>query len=84
MCYSCGKINSTITLSDRVFKCDCGLEEDRDIKSAKTILKVGRLKFPYTERICTPLEEESSTRFLAELSKNHPLKEDAPKSLASG
>lgn len=38
-CYNCGKINK-ISLSNRIYNCSCGLEEDRDIKSSKTILKV--------------------------------------------
>lgn len=43
MCYKCGYINS-IKLSDRIYKCSCGLEEDRDIKAAKTIKYVGEHK----------------------------------------
>ena len=37
ICPVCGSINK-LSLSDRVFKCSCGYEEDRDIKSAKIIL----------------------------------------------
>lgn len=37
ICPVCGSIN-TLSLSDRIFKCSCGYEEDRDIKSAKIIL----------------------------------------------
>lgn len=40
MCYECGKINK-INLNERIYKCSCGLEEDRDIKAAKTIMYVG-------------------------------------------
>jgi putative transposase len=41
MCYMCGNINE-IALSDRVYKCSCGLVEDRDVKAAKTIKHVGQ------------------------------------------
>jgi putative transposase len=34
-CCKCGKINSTLTLSDRIFKCaDCGLEINHDLNAA--------------------------------------------------
>jgi putative transposase len=37
-CYECGKINK-IKLSDRVYECSCGYKRDRDIHSARNILK---------------------------------------------
>ena len=40
VCPICGVINN-IGLEERVYKCCCGLEEDRDIKSAKTIALMG-------------------------------------------
>lgn len=85
MCYNCGMIHKSVPLSVRTFKCECGLEEDRDIKAAKTVLKVGRLKFPATERSSTPLEEMTSTQIGSNsgLSKLTSLKEEASKSLAS-
>ena len=85
MCYKCGAIHESVPLSQRVFKCDCGLEEDRDIKAAKTILKVGRLKFPCTERTCIPLEMKASTLVESNFnqSKFSSMKEEASKSLAS-
>jgi putative transposase len=34
-CCKCGKINGTLTLADRIFKCSgCGLEIDRDLNAA--------------------------------------------------
>jgi transposase len=42
VCYICGVLNETITLDNRIFVChSCGHTEDRDIKAAKTILKLG-------------------------------------------
>lgn len=83
MCYNCGVIRK-LTLSDRTFKCDsCGLEEDRDIKAAKTILIVGRHKFPAVERSSTPLEDLVTTALESdfESSKPNSLKEEACESL---
>lgn len=36
-CNSCGAIKSDLTLSDRVFECDCGYIEDRDINASYNI-----------------------------------------------
>jgi putative transposase len=45
LCYNCGHVHKEITLNDRIFKCpNCGYEEDRDVKAAKTILKLGTIK----------------------------------------
>jgi putative transposase len=43
MC-SCGKINNNLKLSDRTWKCLCGLEHDRDILAANNIVKFATLK----------------------------------------
>ena len=61
MCYNCGLVHKSVPLSVRTFKCECGLEEDRDIKAAKTVLKVGRLKFSSGEPSRTPPEIEATT-----------------------
>jgi len=55
LCFHCGK-RLDIKLSDRIFKCDCGYEEQRDIKSAKTILYFGRFNINYI-----PVERREST-----------------------
>ena len=40
-CHSCGSINNSITLKDRILKCpNCGIEEDRDIHSAKNMIEI--------------------------------------------
>ena len=38
LCTNCGKIHDEIKLYDRIFSCDCGISEDRDIHSAKTMI----------------------------------------------
>jgi putative transposase len=40
-CSNCGTIQS-IPLSQRTYSCDCGLEMDRDVNSAKNILALGQ------------------------------------------
>jgi putative transposase len=59
LCYRCGKINK-IGLNERVYKCECGLEEDRDVKAAKTILLMGQGKLPTKKKIKTHNSTERS------------------------
>jgi putative transposase len=64
-CVVCGKINE-ISLSERVFKCECGWECDRDINAALVILKKG-LGLSSVGVGCseiTPMEREALTRIL--------------------
>lgn len=43
-CPVCGCINTGITLNDRVYKCDCGYEYDRDIHAARNVKMFGSTK----------------------------------------
>ena len=43
-CPQCGSLNRGITLNDRIFKCDCGYEFDRDIHAAKNVKLFGSTK----------------------------------------
>ena len=36
-CSSCGLINTCLTLKDRIWKCECGIEHVRDFNAAKNI-----------------------------------------------
>lgn len=38
-CSNCGRINYSLELSDRIYKCTCGLSLDRDFNAARNILK---------------------------------------------
>ena len=65
LCLNCGALN-TLSLADRTYKCDCGYEEDRDIKAAKTILHVGRCKtnyVPMERRDFKPVENKTTASF---------------------
>jgi transposase len=58
-CYICGSVNKENKLEDRTYVCDhCGFTEDRDIHSAKMIL---RLKVPMERREFKSVETLSST-----------------------
>jgi len=46
-CYVCNRMNE-LSLKERVYKCECGLVEDRDVKAAKTIMMFGKNQLPYT------------------------------------
>jgi transposase len=43
-CPQCGSLNNGIQLSDRVFKCDCGYQFDRDVHAAKNVRLFGSTK----------------------------------------
>ena len=60
MCPRCGAINEGITLSERIFACGCGYTEDRDVKSAKTLLLAGEHEMSCTlaGRKCPPEERK--------------------------
>lgn len=47
-CSSCRKIKTDLKLSDRIYKCDCGLELDRDLNAA---INLKHLAIGYRERI---------------------------------
>ena len=43
-CPQCGSLNDGIKLSDRIFKCNCGYQFDRDIHAAKNVKLFGSTK----------------------------------------
>jgi transposase len=43
-CPVCGSLNNGMTLSDRVFRCTCGYEFDRDIHAARNVKMFGSTK----------------------------------------
>lgn len=56
LCTNCGLVHKNLNLYDRVFKCSCGVEEDRDIHAAKNMvwlfenkIGMGRTKFKPVE-----------------------------------
>ena len=64
LCNECGQLNK-VKLSERVYKCDCGNEIDRDIHSAINIVAK---RFP-VERRKKPVENESSAFMFRNLSR---------------
>jgi putative transposase len=46
LCYICNRINDIG--SNRTYRCECGLVEDRDVKAAKTILLFGKEQISYS------------------------------------
>jgi len=81
LCYQCGALNE-ISLEQRVYHCDCGLTEDRDIKSAKTVLyaglqKEGHFFLPAERRDIKPVESLTATEQTF-VSKLDSVKQEAP------
>ena len=44
LCYNCGQIKKDLKLSDRVYKCDCGYEEDRDYNASLNLRDAKKYK----------------------------------------
>lgn len=43
LCSCCGQIKKELKLSERTYKCDCGLEIDRDLNAARNLANTARL-----------------------------------------
>lgn len=80
MCPQCGNIKAKNILSERWFTCDCGYSEDRDIKSAKMILKLGLIKIGAERIESKPLEIQTSQTGACTDLKSRSMKEEASKS----
>ena len=44
LCHNCGKIKSDLKLSDRIYKCSCGYEEDRDYNASLNLRDAKKYK----------------------------------------
>ena len=44
-CHACGTVKEDLPLRDKVFKCDCGHEVDRDFNAAQNIYEVEKTTF---------------------------------------
>jgi len=60
-CSSCGTINTTLKLHERVWTCDCGATHDRDINAAKNIEREG-LYILLGVGITTPIHTQSPVK----------------------
>ncbi|MCX7850858.1 transposase, partial [Thermus sp.] len=46
LCPVCGTVNPALTLSDRVWTCECGAVHDRDLNAAQNIRAAGMQRIP--------------------------------------
>ena len=44
LCHNCGQIKKDLKLSDRIYKCDCGYEEDRDYNASLNLRDAKKYK----------------------------------------
>ena len=59
MCSSCGCIKEDLSLSDRVYKCDCGKVIDRDLNAAINLKNYGLKQLRAVSPEVTPVEMEA-------------------------
>ncbi len=50
-CPCCGRLNKDITLADRVYECECGYKEDRDIHAARNMILLSKQNTCGTQEI---------------------------------
>ena len=50
-CPCCGKLKKDITLSDRVYECECGYKEDRDVHAARNMILLAKINTCGTQEI---------------------------------
>lgn len=43
LCFDCGQIKKDLKLSDRMYRCDCGLHIDRDLNASLNLANYGKL-----------------------------------------
>lgn len=65
LCPRCHSIKNDMTLTDRTYVCSCGYKEDRDIHSAKNMIKIAKFCFedgfvPMGHREVTLMEFKAS------------------------
>ena len=53
-CPSCGRLKKDITLSDRVYECECGYSEDRDIHAARNMILLSKKNTCGTQETFNP------------------------------
>lgn len=62
MCPACGEVQAALPLEQRTFSCSCGYQEDRDVKAAKLIRKLGLIQIGMGHTEFTPVEKTTPLR----------------------
>ena len=73
-CSKCHVIKETLSLSDRVFHCECGLRINRDLNASRNLNPVPGVPREYTPVEMTALRKQAGLAFLTsitELGKQH-------------
>lgn len=65
LCPKCQTINNYMTLADRIYRCGCGYELDRDIHAAKNMLAIKKLVFKKNNFVPTEHREVTLMEFKA-------------------
>lgn len=78
LCSGCGTIKDTLSLSERLYKCDvCGLVPDRDENAAINLRRLGLAQLPEGLGEVTPVERKALASALAAGVKPASLKQEA-------
>ena len=83
MCNVCGSIKEDLTLSDRIYKCNCGNVDDRDLNASKNIKIAGLQQLKETKgvNLSKPTDVVSESLRLSDMSVDYELREGRYNSL---
>lgn len=80
LCFHCGEVHKEIMLWDRVFKCDCGVCEDRDVHAAQCMvwMYMNDFQIPMEHRNTMQTENKTSGKYsIKKKAKSRSLKFEA-------
>ena len=66
-CPHCKTINQYITMADRVYKCGCGYEEDRDTHAARNMIFIKDMVFANSNKLPTEHRKVTLMEFRASI-----------------
>ena len=67
MCPVCKTVNKYITMADRVYRCGCGYEADRDVHAARNMLLIKDMVLGYLKKLPTEHRKVTLTEFRASI-----------------
>lgn len=59
-CCNCGKVKKDLTLSDRTYKCACGIEIDRDLNASINIVRRATSEFTLVDNLILDYVDEKA------------------------
>ncbi len=75
-CPQCHTVNKYITMADRVYRCGCGYEKDRDVHGASNMVAIWHMVLDHLNKLPTEHREVTLTEFRASIDGQPPTSRD--------